>query len=679
MDIVCNVASQLTVADIGSTVVVGEEDRREMRCGGLVPMRIYLRSGGASSVTYEIPAGGELAIFAVQSSAPTAIIFEKYGFTWDEDLECYDADLETNSEQFLDIFREDAETASCTAAAATNEVTAPGGHTFVTGDPVRRDGGTGFGGITDGGVYYVIYLTGTTFKLATSYENAQAATAIDITSDGASAIFTKRRDTNLRSVDLLLVVQYRTTGSANWVQFSPIPILAHLPLGNNTTGTPVNAENPNDYEAAATAAGRYHENSSSIAYSTGRKKYARDNAGLLLNDAAFTESSGHLVWPAGQLNIAHSLTGNFTLDAPVTAPFTGASGRIMFTQDGTGSRTITLGSGWEKITAGDLIDATASSVTVLHWSYDGTTYRIARISSTGAFLRKAFGQNWQTISSFASAPDASVALNMEAELTGNVTLSVVTNAPSDGACGIILLKQDATGSRVVTLAGGWTRTFTGTVANPTASSVTALLWQRVPGLGLYVISRVDRAQTVATDDIQDAAVTTPKLADASITPAKLNIGTKSVRVATVSKVNDTSDFELQEHTIAADSLAVGDEIELFASGSYTTSTTASNLVGWIKVNTTKNVKTVTIAMGTSVTLGGWRLIGRITVRSIGASGVLALALEEMARTSPLIGTENDLITVDTTADIELIIGVNTSTSTNVTVNCHQARIRHSGI
>lgn len=56
-------------------------------------------------------------------------------------------------------------------------------HGYVTGDAVLYDNnsGTSIGGLTSGQTYYVIGLTVDTLKLATSYENAVASTAIPIT------------------------------------------------------------------------------------------------------------------------------------------------------------------------------------------------------------------------------------------------------------------------------------------------------------------------------------------------------------------------------------------------------------------------------------------------------------------------------------------------------------------
>lgn len=54
-----------------------------------------------------------------------------------------------------------------------------------TGNPIRAVSTT-IGGLTPGEMYYIIKSSSTTFKLATSYENAMALTAVNITSTGGS-------------------------------------------------------------------------------------------------------------------------------------------------------------------------------------------------------------------------------------------------------------------------------------------------------------------------------------------------------------------------------------------------------------------------------------------------------------------------------------------------------------
>lgn len=68
----------------------------------------------------------------------------------------------------------------------TNVITIAGTTVPVTGTPVIYDaaGSTAIAGLSDGKKYYVIYVSATTMKLATSLANASAGTAIDLTGTG---------------------------------------------------------------------------------------------------------------------------------------------------------------------------------------------------------------------------------------------------------------------------------------------------------------------------------------------------------------------------------------------------------------------------------------------------------------------------------------------------------------
>jgi len=71
--------------------------------------------------------------------------------------------------------------------ASNNRITKTS-HGFTTGDKITYTdgGGTTVGGLIDGGTYFIIRIDANTIKLATTYANAVAGTAIAIT-DGAGA------------------------------------------------------------------------------------------------------------------------------------------------------------------------------------------------------------------------------------------------------------------------------------------------------------------------------------------------------------------------------------------------------------------------------------------------------------------------------------------------------------
>ena len=82
-------------------------------------------------------------------------------------------------------------------------------------------------------------------------------------------------------------------------------------------------------------------------------------AGTETNDAA----TGNLTldFSANQ-NFILTLTGNLTLDNPTTE-IVGQSGFIVFIQDGTGGRTVSLGTDYETVGAGGLTLSSAASTT----------------------------------------------------------------------------------------------------------------------------------------------------------------------------------------------------------------------------------------------------------------------------------------------------------------------------
>lgn len=76
------------------------------------------------------------------------------------------------------------EIATASVDIADNEITVT--TAFPTGTPVRYSDaeGTAIAGLVDGQLYYTIYVDATTVKLASSYDNATAGTAVDLTGTG---------------------------------------------------------------------------------------------------------------------------------------------------------------------------------------------------------------------------------------------------------------------------------------------------------------------------------------------------------------------------------------------------------------------------------------------------------------------------------------------------------------
>ena len=75
-------------------------------------------------------------------------------------------------------------------AEADDDLITKAAHGLVTGDRVVLTAITNGAGLTQGSTYYVIKVSSSTFKLASSLANAAAGTGIDITTDGTSITIT---------------------------------------------------------------------------------------------------------------------------------------------------------------------------------------------------------------------------------------------------------------------------------------------------------------------------------------------------------------------------------------------------------------------------------------------------------------------------------------------------------
>lgn len=92
-------------------------------------------------------------------------------------------------QEYTDFPTNNGTALSAVTAEADDDLITKAAHGLVTGDPVTFISGTGFTGLTAGTRYWAITASSSTFKVATSYSNAIAGTAIDITADGSSGVF----------------------------------------------------------------------------------------------------------------------------------------------------------------------------------------------------------------------------------------------------------------------------------------------------------------------------------------------------------------------------------------------------------------------------------------------------------------------------------------------------------
>lgn len=82
-----------------------------------------------------------------------------------------------------------------------------------------------------------------------------------------------------------------------------------------------------------------------------------------------------VTWATSGNPINHAtltLGGNRTL--AITGAISGSSGTLRLTQDGTGSRTLTLPSGSKAAGGAFTLSTAAGAVDILAWVYDGTSY-----------------------------------------------------------------------------------------------------------------------------------------------------------------------------------------------------------------------------------------------------------------------------------------------------------------
>lgn len=81
-------------------------------------------------------------------------------------------------------------TVTSIAAEADDDIFTKAAHGLITGEPVVFTHAGGFTGITSGNTYFVIRLSNSTFKLATTEALARAGTGINVTADGTGGTAT---------------------------------------------------------------------------------------------------------------------------------------------------------------------------------------------------------------------------------------------------------------------------------------------------------------------------------------------------------------------------------------------------------------------------------------------------------------------------------------------------------
>ena len=140
-------------------------------------------------------------------------------------------------------------------------------------------------------------------------------------------------------------------------------------------------------------------------------------------------------------------------------------------------------------------------------------------------------------------------------------------------------------------------------------------------------------------------------------------GPRSVLLAPLTGgVSTTADFEFASLVVPAGFLIETGLVwtaEFIAS--FTKATGTMNLVPWVKVNGTK-LAAVTLAQANAAqTAQPVHYRAALTVRSLGASGVIAISSMAVKGTTAQVGgSAGDTITLDTSASVTIAVGANLS-------------------
>ena len=126
-------------------------------------------------------------------------------------------------------------------------------------------------------------------------------------------------------------------------------------------------------------------------------------------------------------------------------------------------------------------------------------------------------------------------------------------------------------------------------------------------------------------------------------------------------INSTADFTIGTLTIPANTLQVGDVIQIVSNQNVAKGTGAVVYSAWFKVNGAKTVIYAKSFGNAASGANGARVFAILTVRSIGAGGVLVFGgYGVQGTTTDGVNNNNPTITVNTTAVITLAVGANFS-------------------
>lgn len=216
--------------------------------------------GGDVQPTYYKSLANMSAFTAAATTAPcVGILLDVIGYYRVTTVTTTTAQNTTNTLGYADTFTADASTNICTYTSTTNIPS-----NVLTGTRIRLTTTTTLpGGLATATDYYYIKVTDSTFKLATSYANAIAGTAIDITDAGTGTHSTSR-----------LLPRYTNGAGVQAIFFNPAATALGAATPNLTLGYTNSAQTASRATPGVAPVGKTAASNSLVLYTgTGAGKY----------------------------------------------------------------------------------------------------------------------------------------------------------------------------------------------------------------------------------------------------------------------------------------------------------------------------------------------------------------------------------------------------------------------
>lgn len=290
-------------------------------------------------------------------------------------------------------------------------------------------------------------------------------------------------------------------------------------------------------------------------------------------------------------------------------------------------------------------------------SYDATRQKHAR-DNAGLVL------NTQTLTDGATINwDMALGLNAVVTLGGNRTLAAPTNPPFIGASGHLIVIQDGTGDRTLTLNSAFVKEYLGNALDAAAGSVSVIRW--IYDGTKYRLHRIASTKDDLVSQLSGFSEAQLELIQSALGIRGLNQAHYIDRTST-----GTDDLVLASLTIPAPALELLPLVELEAWGTVSNTTTASNLVLWVKVGGTKYFST-TQALGTTASGGKeFRASGLLMVKNTSLSALTFVgSLDTRWSTTDVLNANYAETTgVDATSGVQVQIGANVSAGSSSIFN-----------